>query len=71
MGRRIMKGEVWRWVEKERVRLREDPSGWWWKADIQGRYARWTGPYTTEEVAYHAAERLILTGFAGEVNGGD
>jgi hypothetical protein len=64
-------GEVWRYHDGERVRIRADFSGYWFRADSQGRYARWTGPYTTEEVAFQAAVRFIQTGFTGEVNGGN
>lgn len=61
---------MWRYHDSERVRIREDASGFWFRADHQGRYAPWTGPYTTEDAAFVAAAMLIDTGFAGEVKGG-
>lgn len=64
-------GEVWRYHDSERIRLRVDESGWWFRCDHQGRYASWTGPYTNEEAAFKAAVQLINTGLTGEVKGGD
>lgn len=68
--RKKREGEVWRYHDNERVRIREDASGFWFRCDHQGRYAHWTGPYTNEEEAFGAAVRLIQTGFAGRLDDG-